>query len=55
MEGPYGPGMAFIEKITRRPDPTAGDGRCHDDRPGRAFEPAGGNQLAGARTEEAGL
>ncbi|MFI7036774.1 hypothetical protein ACIBI0_08815 [Microbispora rosea] len=47
--------MAFIEKITRWPGPTAVGGRCHDDRPGRAFEPAGGDHLAGVWTEEAGL
>ncbi len=60
MEGPYGPGMAFIEKITRPPGPTAGGGRNHDDRPGRAFgrrggSAGGGDHLAGARTERAGL
>ncbi|MFI9571963.1 hypothetical protein ACIG5D_11075 [Microbispora rosea] len=52
--------MAFIEKITRPPGPTAGGGRNHDDRPGRAFgrrggSAGGGDHLAGARTEGAGL
>ncbi|MEV4298752.1 hypothetical protein [Microbispora rosea] len=52
--------MAFIEKITRPPGPTAAGGRYHDDRPGRASERRGGSadggdHLAGARTEGAGL